>query len=68
MPDTLNPNVTSWLVYDSSKELPQADILDEFDPFDDFTLVPQDGLELFDQVDQSLQMDFLMADLGDGSN
>ena len=43
-------------------------MLDEFDPFDDFTLVPHDSVKLYDQVDQSIQMDFLMDDLGDGSN
>ena len=68
MPDTLNPNVTSWLVYDTKNENPDPQLVSDFEPFDDFTLVPQDGLKLFDKVDQSIQMDFLMDNLGDGAN
>ena len=48
--------------------MPQPQSINDFEPFDDFTLVPQDGLELFGDVDRSIQMDFLMDDLGDGSN
>ncbi|KAI9695423.1 MAG: hypothetical protein M1820_008608 [Bogoriella megaspora] len=43
VPDTLNPNVTGWLMYSEQADKPVPAILDEFDPFDDFTLVPQDG-------------------------
>ena len=69
MPDTLNPNVTSWLVYDPNASLPDAQIItDDFDPFDDFTLVPQDNLTLYDRVDLSLELDFEMDNLGDGAN
>ena len=65
--DSLNPNVTGWLVYDSANDNPDAAMLDEFEPFDDFTLVPRDGLALYDQVDYSIQMDFKMDNLGDGA-
>ena len=68
MPNNLNPNVTGWLVYDQSKELPVPVLLDEFDPFDDFTLVPTDGEELFDHVDYSITLDVEMINLGDGAN
>lgn len=68
MPDGLNPNVTGWLVYDDSKELPEPTPLDEFDEFDDFTLVPKDGEPLLDQVDHSIQVDMEMDNLGDGKN
>ena len=68
VPDTLNPNVTSWLVYDDSKELPTPALIDVFDPFDDFTLVPTDGEELYENVDYSFNLDVAMNNLGDGAN
>lgn len=68
MPDTLNPNVTGWLVYDASASMPAAQLLDEFDPFDDFTLVSQDGLDLYNTVDQTVTLDLMMNNLGDGAS
>ena len=55
-------------MYDEAKNTPDPALLDEFDPFDDFTLVPHDGMPLFDKVDYSIQMDFKMDNLGDGAN
>ena len=68
VPETLNPNVTGWLVYDDAEEIPTPLFVDEFDPFDDFTLVPIDGEELFDKVDFSFNLDVAMNNLGDGAN
>ena len=68
IPDGLNPNVTGWLVYDEAKSLPEPAPVAEFDPFDDFTLVPHDGLELYDKVDYSFELNFKMDNLGDGAN
>ena len=68
VPDGLNPNVTGWLVYDAAKELPKPTLIDEFDPFDDFTLVPQDGVKLFENPDFSFNLDMKMDNLGDGAN
>ena len=68
IPKELNPNVTSWLVYDAAKPLPEPATVDEFDPFDDFVLVPQDGGKLWDKVDQSIVLNFHMGNLGDGAN
>lgn len=65
-PTDLKSNVTSWLVYDKSKPLPNPAMLDMFDPFDDFTLVPQDGMKLYDRVDHSITLNFRMGDLVDG--
>ena len=64
----MNPNVTGWLVYDKAKELQAPALLDEFDPFDDFTLVPIDGEELFDHVDYSFNLEVEMINLIDGAN
>ena len=68
VPDGLNPNVTGWLVYDDKAEKSEAAMIDEFKPFDDYTLVPQDKEPLMDKVDQSLTLDFKMDNLGDGAN
>jgi iron transport multicopper oxidase len=68
VPPALNPNVTSYLVYDKDAELPTPAFVDKFDPLDDFTLVPSDGLELYDHVDYSFNLDVQMDNLGDGAN
>lgn len=67
IPDTLNPNVTGWLVYDSSKTLPTAANITEFDPFDDFTLVPTDKMEVLQDPVQSVTLDVVMDNLGNGA-
>ncbi|KAK5164454.1 uncharacterized protein LTR77_009660 [Saxophila tyrrhenica] len=68
VPPTLNPNVTGWLMYDASAPKPVASPIEAFHPFDDFSLVPEDGLELFDHVDYSFNLDLKMDNLGDGAN
>lgn len=68
IPPRLNPNVTGWLVYDGTKELPMPALVDEFSDHDDFTLVPHDGRGLYDRVDHSLTLDMKMGNLGDGAN
>lgn len=68
VPEGLNSNVTGWLVYDDTKELPTPAFVDEFDPFDDYTLVPQDGMSLLNEVDYSITFDMKMDNLGDGAN
>ncbi|KAF2010008.1 multicopper oxidase [Aaosphaeria arxii CBS 175.79] len=68
VPDGLNPNVTGWLVYDSTKEKPAAKEISEFAPFDDFTLVPQDSEPLLQHVDRSITLDMKMDNLIDGAN
>jgi len=68
VPDSLNPNVTGWLVYDQAKPLPKPTLIDAFEPFDDFTLAPYDQEPLFENVDYSFELNFHMGDLGDGAN
>jgi iron transport multicopper oxidase len=68
VPDGLNPNVTGWLVYDESKENPEAKEIAEFDPFDDFTLVPEDKEGIYDHVDHSVELNMKMDNLNDGAN
>lgn len=68
IPDGLNPNVTSFLVYDDAASLPDPAPIDDFDTFDDFDLVPQDKLELFEDPAVTVQLDVKMDNLKDGAN
>ncbi|OCK75595.1 multicopper oxidase, partial [Lepidopterella palustris CBS 459.81] len=68
VPKSLNPNVTGWLIYDDSKPLPPAAMIENFDPFDDFNLIPHDLEPLYDHVDYALTLDLKMGNLGDGAN
>ncbi|KIV95843.1 hypothetical protein PV10_03450 [Exophiala mesophila] len=68
IPDGLNPNVTSYLVYDSALPLPEPADIDEFDPFDDMLLVPTDGEELLPDPDLVVTLDVVMDNLGNGAN
>jgi len=68
VPESLNPNVTGWLMYNDNGAKPSPALLDAFKPFDDYTLVPQDGLEIYSNVDQSITLHLKMDNLGDGAN
>ncbi|KAF2874161.1 iron transport multicopper oxidase FET3 precursor [Massariosphaeria phaeospora] len=68
VPDGLNPNVTGWLVYDSTKDNPAPKEIEAFEPFDDFDLVPQDKEELYEHVDQTVELNMKMDNLNDGAN
>lgn len=60
--------MTAWLVYDDAKEKAPAKEIESFDPFDDFTLVPEDKEDLYTTVDHSIQLDLKMDNLADGAN
>ncbi|CEL02165.1 Putative Multicopper oxidase [Aspergillus calidoustus] len=68
LPDTLNYNVTGWLVYDESAERPAAKDVAEFDYYDDYTLVPYDKIEAYPDADMTITLDLTMDNLGDGAN
>lgn len=68
IPEGQNSNVTGWLVYDDSKPLPKPKTVGELTGFDDFDLVPVDGLALFEDPDFSLTLNVKMDNLGDGAN
>ncbi|QRD84389.1 Cupredoxin [Aspergillus flavus] len=68
LPSDLNYNSTGWLVYDSSVEKPAAKSVSEFDFYDDFELVPYDGLERYGDADITVTLDLTMDNLGDGAN
>ncbi|KAL9111614.1 MAG: hypothetical protein Q9227_003887 [Pyrenula ochraceoflavens] len=68
VPDTLNSNVTSFLVYNPGASLPTPSTLDSFEPFDDFNLIPYDQEPLFADPDYSFNLDVKMDNLGDGAN
>ncbi|KAI6092909.1 putative ferroxidase [Hypoxylon rubiginosum] len=68
LPDDLNYNVTGWLVYDETAPLPDPAFVDELDPFDDMTLIPYDNQTLLGEPDQTVELDVIMDNLGDGAN
>lgn len=68
VPDGLNPNVTSYLVYDKNAEMPTPKELEEFKPFDDVELEPTDNEALFEEPSLSYKIDMKMDNLGDGVN
>ncbi|QIW96265.1 hypothetical protein AMS68_001783 [Peltaster fructicola] len=68
VPDALNWNVTGYVVYNDTADLPNPAEVDDFEPLDDFTLVAQDGMALLDQVDYSVELNLKMDDLSDGAN
>ncbi|KAM0798798.1 iron transport multicopper oxidase FET3 precursor [Usnea florida] len=68
IPASLNPNATGWLVYDKSAPLPTPVLLDAFNEFDDYTLVPTDGEALLGPVDYSFTLDLSMNNLGNGAS
>ena len=69
IPDTLNPNVTSYLVYDTSLPMPTPALLaDSFNPFDDIELVPYDNVPLYTDPSQQITLDVVMDNLNDGAN
>ena len=68
IPEGRDTNVTGWLTYDDAAEFPKASILDEYTPFDDYTLVPQDREKRLDKVDYSVTLNVKMDNLGDGAN
>ena len=60
--------MTGWLVYDPKQDLPTPKLVDEYDPLDDFLLVPYDHMEIYDHVDQQLVLNFEMNNLDNGAN
>lgn len=70
LPDDLNYNSSSWLTYDESKPFPEPAIIeeDDFNEFDDMTLVPWDNQTVLGEPDQTIEFDVIMDNLGDGAN
>ncbi|KAK0706656.1 Cupredoxin [Lasiosphaeria miniovina] len=69
LPDDLNWNVTGWLTYDSTKPFPDPAVVDgDYEPFDDWTLVPWDNQTIYGEPDQSISLDVIMDNLDDGAN
>ncbi|KAH8593306.1 Cupredoxin [Bisporella sp. PMI_857] len=66
LPSDLNWNSTGWLIYDEAKSKPDPAFIDEFNDFDDFTLVPYDKQGLLPEPDQLITFDVIMDNLGNG--
>ncbi|EAW14723.1 putative ferrooxidoreductase Fet3 [Aspergillus clavatus NRRL 1] len=68
IPDSLNYNVTGWLMYNEQAEKPAPAPIDAFEPYDDFNLVPVDSMALYKEADYTFSLDVSMDNLGDGAN
>lgn len=68
IPDDLNWNVTGWLTYDTSATFPTPALIDDYDEYNDFNLVPVDGLELYGDADYTVSLDLTMNNLGNGAS
>jgi iron transport multicopper oxidase len=64
----MQPNVTGYLVYNNKADYPDPQIVNEFDDFDDFTLVPGDGEALLPDPDVTVTLAIAMINLDDGKN
>ncbi|KAK1625520.1 Cupredoxin [Colletotrichum phormii] len=56
------------LVYNETNSLPEPALIDELNPFDDMTLVPHDELARFAEPNQTVELNVIMDNLGDGAN
>jgi iron transport multicopper oxidase len=68
VPKTLDPNVTSYLMYREDEPLPLPSYDEPLNPFDDFGLIPVDGQKLYTDPDQLVLLNLKMDNLGDGAN
>jgi iron transport multicopper oxidase len=61
--------VTGYLIYNNNPtDLPSPALLDDFEPFDDFTLVPKDHAPLLPAPATQVPLTVVMANLGDGAS
>ena len=61
IPANFNPNVTAWLVYDESKDLPGPPTFQDFDFLDDVIFVPVDKEPLLQPVQHQIILDTYSA-------
>lgn len=55
-------------MYDDAKDKPAPQLIDEFTPHDDMTLVPYDEQEKYPEPNHTVELDVIMGNLGDGAN
>ena len=67
IPPKLNPNATGWLVYGDTGSFPDPQIIQKFDDYDDFDLVPYDKIDRL-EPDHSIELTVEMITLKDGAN
>jgi iron transport multicopper oxidase len=72
IPSNLALNQTNWLEYNASAEFAQANIpyaeSSDITPFDDFTLVPADHMDLLPDPDYEIEVTVSMNNLLNGAN
>ncbi|KAK3392343.1 Cupredoxin [Sordaria brevicollis] len=68
IPPSLNPNVTSYLLYNTTAPLPSPNLLDTFTPLDDTHLRPRDNIGILPPPDQTITLNISMSNLASGAN
>jgi iron transport multicopper oxidase len=70
IPSALQLNATNFLEYNSAAPHPEAnitvDVASDLNPFDDFSLIPQDREPLLPDPDYEISVAIIMANLGNG--
>ncbi|KAK9369014.1 Cupredoxin [Lipomyces kononenkoae] len=67
VPPGLVWNVTGWLTYNNSADFPQPALIDEYNFYDDFSLVPVENEAPY-EPDYQVSVDVQMMNLGNGVN
>ncbi|MCJ1411176.1 hypothetical protein MMC19_005264 [Ptychographa xylographoides] len=67
IPNYLEPNVTGHLVYNNYASLPPEPVVQAFNTYNDFDLIPYDQEALLPSPDQIISIDFLFQPI-DGQN
>ncbi|CCC13667.1 unnamed protein product [Sordaria macrospora k-hell] len=68
IPPSLNPNVTSYLLYNKTAPMPSPSPLKSFTPLDDTHLRPRDNLDILPLPDQTITLNISMSNLASGAN
>lgn len=68
IPNSLQLNATSYMMYDDSLPKPEQDIVDSLDFLDDFYLEPLDEMEILPEPDHRITLSVAMDNLADGIN
>jgi iron transport multicopper oxidase len=55
-------------MYNDMADKPTPALIPAFEPYDDFNLVPVDGMALHKEADYTVTLDVTMDNLGDGAN
>ncbi|KAF9003375.1 Fet3 protein [Cyathus striatus] len=68
VPDTLNPNITSSITYDSSASITDNGTVDAYHDVDDVSLVPIEVIPQYPPATKTIELEVLFDTMDDGTN